>query len=249
MARKRHLTRSPLVEAVVDIQVDTLATFSEHQRAALGDIARGRGFSTPEPQYRLTGSFDFGSQAPSASLVQDSDVFRYVMRSAENDVVVQFRRNGFTLSRLHGYRSWEEHIAYAKEFWTLYASWARPERIVRIAVRYINHLDLPDGGLVLEEYLTHPPCTPAGMPREIVRFLSSTHTIDRELDVQVHLVQATRDAFDTERPVIVLDLDVYKIVNLGADEADMWTQFGTLHELKDATFFGSITEKTAEMLE
>jgi hypothetical protein len=57
--------------------------------------------------------------------------------------VFQARLNGFTFSRLPPYVDWESFRTEARRLWDLYRAVANPIAPTRIAVRYINRLDLP----------------------------------------------------------------------------------------------------------
>ncbi len=66
------------------------------------------------------------------------------MYVSEDEVkLVQFRLDGFTFNRSKPYTSWEQVFPEAFGLWKEYVSLAAPEFVNRIAVRYINRLDLP----------------------------------------------------------------------------------------------------------
>lgn len=249
MAEKRYLSRPPLVEALVDMRVPMLEPFTDEQRQALFSAAEERGFFAPEIQFRVTGSVQFSQTMPVATKASDPETLGYRFTSVDGCSVVQLRRDGFTLNRLRAYRSWERLLEEARGLWAWFVDWARPDAIERLAVRYVNHIPLPAGSVDLGEFLTRPPQIPENLPRTIARFLSSVHLVDVERDVSIHLVQATRDVFDADRTVVVLDLDVFKTVMLSPVDEEIWRIFGILHELKDATFFGSLTERSMELFQ
>lgn len=60
---------------------------------------------------------------------------------AEKVRVFQARLDGFTYSRLAPYDCWEDLCGEARRLWRQYREFAKPERVSRIAVRYINRLD------------------------------------------------------------------------------------------------------------
>ena len=74
---------------------------------------------------------------------------------------MQFRINGFTFNRLKPYTSWGDILPQVKDLWSLYIDIASPESITRIAVRYINNIEIPKpDNIVFSDYLKVPPKIP-----------------------------------------------------------------------------------------
>ena len=150
MAEIRHLEHAPITEAVIDfrvealtdVTVDTLVAALEHRGylgyARKGPIVRSEfGFSTKV------------AEAPQA--VHTSTRIGVRIHSPDDRYVALFGIEGFTLSRLEPYESWENLVGEARRLWEGYRECLGPLRITRIATRYINNLRLPT--LQLERFM------------------------------------------------------------------------------------------------
>ena len=143
MEQYPHLSNAPIVEALIDIRVKLSSDFDMIAflplRARLAD---------KYPQVQEVSDFQLSTEwkpgtEPRAS-GQVGGVRSHLLRSHDGRLVVQFRRDGFTFSRLSPYSSWEEVFSEAWLLWELYVETAKPLEVSRLAVRYINRLPLPD---------------------------------------------------------------------------------------------------------
>lgn len=136
-----HYSRAPILEAVIDIHarlphdVDLEAL----SRVSWG-VAGGR-YSSPQPRFRNDILVQGDSQPPVVSAAQVQVGF--IFRDDERKQVVQSRIDGFALSQLAPYDRWESFCHDARFLWDAYCDAARPLGVTRIAVRYINRLELP----------------------------------------------------------------------------------------------------------
>src|ERR1035441_7156319 len=153
MARPRaHLQKAPIVEAVIDFRVLRQEQVASETFASLG--------SSIGEQYTKTGSIQsiearFGvvhGKPLDTSQTQTDLGWRYQTATE----IAQFRVDGFTFSKIKPYTTWEDVSAEAFRLWKVYVDAAKPRQVSRIAVRYINQMQLP-AVKNLEEYLTAPP--------------------------------------------------------------------------------------------
>ncbi|MBA2591852.1 MAG: TIGR04255 family protein [Pseudomonadota bacterium] len=244
MARQRHLDHAPIREAIIDfrvspnVEVSALRRLGERLKAdfPVANELRMRtfGFEVTENQFR-TSTVDQGAMG-----------VRLV--SKDNLHVVQFKADGLTLSRLAPYDSWEAMNAKARELWKLYLEASKPERVTRLATRYINVMELalpiPD----FRDFLVCPPEVPPALPQEISSFFFRIVIPERESQSAAILTQALEGVIEGTAPV-VLDIDAFNDEDLPAASEDVWETLEVLREFKNRIFFESITEKTAELFE
>src|SRR5438445_7655322 len=161
MAQIRHLNQAPIVEAVVDIRVKTRADFafetvaSVHEQL-LPDYKRKEEMSVTE--FYLDQALGKVIEQRRQDLGKQG--FRFI--TADGIQIVQFRRDGFTFSRLAPYTRWEEVFDEASRLWKIYTGTVPCEEVARVAVRYINRLLLPAVQRKLSEFLTALPPVPKG---------------------------------------------------------------------------------------
>ena len=248
MATYRHLANAPITEAIIDLRVRLPSGFQVTELSSLGKMVQDR-YPHGEERRLITGGFQIEAGKPVIQPPEDKGIDGYVLRSADNKKVAQFSTGGFTFSRLKPYTHWEDILAEAKDLWQLYVAKASPELVTRIAVRYINQLNIPLPINDFTRYLTAPPNIPDTIPQAVSHFLTRVVVHDAELDTMANITQALQKSSSPDYVTIILDIDVYKQKELGFDESDIWLTFGQFHDLKNRIFFDSITEETARLFE
>jgi uncharacterized protein (TIGR04255 family) len=258
-----HLNKAPIVEAIIDFRVRLPADFDIARFKALHSQFQAD-YPHVEDKKLVEHKFEHTLGKQPSHSVKDHGTHGYFFRSTDNANVVQFSRNGFTFNRLKPYTSWEEVFPEAARFWKLYVETSAPIDIPRIAVRYINRLMLPGPQLEFSEYLAAPPALPGGpasslatllehpkvegAPRFVSGFVSRVVINDPESDITAAVVQALEPPSEDRYIPVILDIDVFQenVSNLSPD--DVLTRFEKLREMKNRAFFGSITDKTLEMV-
>ncbi|MDD5037957.1 MAG: TIGR04255 family protein [Dehalococcoidales bacterium] len=244
MAKKRYLKNAPIQEALIDLRVRLSSGFDPKSFINVSEQLSAE-YPKNEPRRLIAGIL--GVKEGKLITPEDKGVQGYFFKSEDEKNIVQFRMDGFTFSRLHPYTKWETVLLEAKRLWEIYHSVASPELITRIAVRYINRLDIELPIKDFGEYLTAPPTIPASLPQEISQFLN--RMVIHEGDKTINLVQAMEPITEKKKIGIILDIDVFKIQESGFDIEDIWSEFEQLRGIKNRVFFESITEKTARLYE
>src|SRR4029077_12173346 len=144
MVTPRSLAHAPIMEAMIDLRVRV----AEGMSVALLDEALGNanfGYGKKGPILRGQFGFSFNTDnAPMAQpLLSETMIVGGRFHSLDEKYVAQFTTEGFTLSRLAPYETWEALIDEAKRVWDVYRTCVRATRIHRTATRYINNLSLP----------------------------------------------------------------------------------------------------------
>jgi uncharacterized protein (TIGR04255 family) len=170
-------------------------------------------------------------------------------KSEDGTEIVQFRIDGFTYNRLKPYPGWDAFFPQALDLWRLYVATTAPEAVTRMAVRYINHLELPALPDDLSRFLTAPPTLPEAIPGRITGFRNRVSVHDTQAGLSAHLTQACDPNPEPGALTVTLDVDAYKPLTSEIGDNELVAMFGALHDFKNALFFGSITEATAEMYE
>ena len=107
---------------------------------------------------------------------------------------------------------------------------------------------LPGVQVEFGEYLNAPPPLPKQMPPFVSGFVSRVVINDPDSNTVAAVVQALEPPSENRYLPVILDIDVFQqdVSNLAADE--LFARFEKLREMKNRAFFGSITDKTLEML-
>lgn len=244
MLSPRHLTNAPIVEALLDIRVklpsDTVVTTLDSIHKLISGEYPGR-------QERRSWESKFevkkGELLPPQQKFRGVDGYRYI--SEDEKQVIQARLNGFSFSRLRPYQTWERLRDEAFRHWKRYVEIAHPETITRVALRYINRLEIALPIELFEDWLTAPPIIPESLPQAVSSFLTRI-VIRKEPIGNAIITQALEAEKDNMLPII-LDVDVFEQREFPVEGKEAWEKLEELHIFKNEIFFGSITQKTMEL--
>ena len=246
MAIYRHLKNAPLTEALIDIRVSLPSIFDSKDFLSLSNDISEK-YTKSEPRQLFTAAFGVEAGKPFTQATESKGIHGYICKSEDGKDVVQFRIDGFTFSRLNPYSEWETVLSEAKRLWGLYSIKCLPELITRIAVRYINRLDLPLPIKDFADYLTAPPLVPDSLPQGVSQFL--TRVVIHDADITANIVQTMKSSPKADHIGVILDIDVFNMEKDGFEESSIWPEFEKLRDFKNRIFFESITEKTARLYE
>lgn len=251
LAKQRHLRRAPIVEAVVDFRVRLSGPLTADD---LVKKLQGEQFGYVQKGAVIRGGFGFAitvSDQPSVKPVPgDTVVIGSRWHSADEKYVAQFTIEGFALSRLSPYESWENLIQEAGRVWAVYLRCAAPSQIVRVATRYINNLGLPLAqGELYEKFIVRFLEVPDPLPQVVSGFLQRFVLGVPEEKAKVILTLAMAESRPIANVPIILDIDAFHEHEYSADDNGAWDCLNKLRDLKNRCFFGSLTEAAMELYE
>ena len=204
-------------------------------------------FPIKKDRHKWQGGFKFAEGAQPAMVDTLHEIDGYLFNSSTGNKIVQARMDGFTFNKLKPYTRWEEFSAEALSLWKLYIKIARPEMITRLALRYINRIEIPLPMNEFNEYvLTYPevgPNIPKGISDYLFRLVipnmnaGSNAVITQSIDKSRPL---------TERLPLIFDIDVFKNVKL-SPQHDIMEIMNELRNFKNQIFLNSLTDKTKEL--
>ncbi len=234
------LSHAPIVEGLIDIRVERSASVTvDNLRLACDELAAE--FSSRTELRHLTGQISLSTQAlPSISTSVDEHG-GFVLRSTDEKWVVQFRLDGFTISRLQPYGSWDELRTKASVLWKRYSEVSNPTKVLRIASRFINRVPLPPGESLDNTFLTNFVLGP-NLPQTVAGYLLRVVIPFDEHDA-VAIVTQSVDGNGTD---CILDLDTFSEHPQGISEDAIWGRLDSLRDVKNRLFFGSFTEPALE---
>ena len=245
------LTSAPINEALLDIQttlpegttVDGLGKFQD----AIRDRFPGR-------RSRVAFAVGFKASGEDLSLHPQGGVDGYLFDSADGSKVVQARLDGFSFSKLRPYDRWSVFRDEASDLWRQFLAIVRPVRVNRIALRYINRIEVPLPVARLSEYLKTYPELGKGVPDSIVEYLMRVVVALKEPSGAVGVITEALDP-STFRPehdeepakvAVLLDIDVSQARVYHPDDPAMWQTFEELRTAKDQIFFRSLSKRAKE---
>ena len=242
MVAPRHLDKAPITEALVDIRVKLR---SDIDLSTLESIYALFAKEYPEKRERVwfESKFDIKTKESETTSVIDG----YLCTSSDKKQVVQVRLDGFSFSRLKQYETWEDLRKEAHRLWQLYIRLASPELITRVALRYINRLEIPLPIRDFGDYLTAPPTIPQNLPQGLTSFLTRNVIREPSLDFVAIISQSLEPVGASSVVPVILDIDVFKEVQYNVGAKEIWETIDQLREFKNKLFFESITGKIVEL--
>jgi uncharacterized protein (TIGR04255 family) len=154
--------------------------------------------------------------------------------------VLQLRRNGLTYSILKNYPGWHVLREEVRDAWRDFLAVSGPVNISRLAVRYINAINIPLGA-DYDEYLTTGPRVPKSVPPIVTSFMQRV-LVPFEEESAIAIITQTLEVPASA----VLDIDVFTECSLEGTAVDIWPRLDKLRGIADRIFFSSLTEKVLQ---
>ncbi|OHB76312.1 MAG: hypothetical protein A2Z34_05845 [Planctomycetes bacterium RBG_16_59_8] len=241
----------PIREALLDIRVvlpeeTTMEVLSQFQ-----DEIKDR-FPIKEERTSWKGRLQFKPGSPPEFVDPDSCPEGFLFRSDTGKKIAQARKNGFTFNKLkpygRPYGSWSEFQPEAKGLWEHFVRVARPKNITRLALRYINCIELPLPIGDFKDYLLTTPEVAKGVPQELAKFFMQL-VVPKGTSGLIANVTETMESIDKDKNVLpfIFDIDVYRNVNLAPSDKLIWEIFEELRSYKNMIFKKSVTHKCEEL--
>lgn len=236
-----YLPNAPIKEAILDIQVTLPSDIALRHLERIHEAIKGQ-YPKKRTRKRLEASFDLtsGLFTPAPAKVDG-----FVFQSPDLRQAFQARLDGFTVNQLAPYATWEALRDEAQRLWGLYASMAKPEAIRRIALRYVNRLELPLPIAEFKEYVRTAPDIAPGIPHAVSAFfmrLEIPHP-DGAVAIVTETIEKVEKRSSGDVVPFILDIDVIRQEPIAPDAADLWGKFGQLRDMKNEIFFSTITPK------
>ena len=239
-----HYARAPITEAIIDLRV----VLPESARLEdLSAIARGREDEYPHKQDRhfTLGQMQLGEQVSASA---SSRHIGYLFKSADGCNIFQARLDGFTMSRLAPYDRWERFRDEARRWWDEYYHVAKPTIATRIALRYINRLDLPLPLADFKDYLRTVPEVSPDLPQGLAGYFIQLRIPLVDINSMAVLSETIIEPVKPGVVSVVLDIDISRSDDLPSNHNALWEFFEELHVRKNEVFEACITDRTRELI-
>jgi len=239
-----HYSKAPLTEAVLDIRVELPNEITLQQLRNVQDGEEEK-YPRREDIIIVVGHMSMSSQV-AASAQQTRNGYRFV--SQDSRQIFQARLDGFTFSRLAPYETWESFRNEACRLWEVYRLIAKPKNITRIALRYINKLDLPLPLKDFKDYLRTIPEISPDMSQGLSGYFMQLQLPQPDLEAMLQLNQTLIPPPSPNLVSVVLDFDIFCKDNVPSKDQDIWKRFETLRKRKNEVFEACITNKTRRLI-
>ena len=244
--QRLHYSRAPILEAVIDVHARLPASANLDALGSIKWDGEGR-YSKRAPRFH--GNIEFSVEVPTPTVTTTPSQIGFVFRDEQRGNTVQARLDGFALSKLPPYDRWEPFCGEARSLWKRYCEVAKPLGVTRIAVRYINRLELPVPILDFRDYLrTYPEVSP-DLPQMLSGFVLQLQIPQEDiLDCMLILNEGLLESPKPDIAGMLLDIDLFRPVTLSPTGDELWVALEELHVRKNAVFEACITDKTRELI-
>lgn len=244
-----HLRNAPITEALIDFRVNLSSDVGMRQ---LEEITRSLPpeFTKIDARNQTTTEIRVGPNN-SNTVQQSTPNFAGFWCTTEDERnVVQFRPDGFTFSELKPYSNWTEFFEKSRQLWELYKAGTKCDVVTRVALRYINHMELPmKTGDDFDRFLTAGPKIPGTLPQAVGSFLTRVTIVRPDDGIAGHVTQTLISTPDSKKPTVLLDIDVFKQFEKFIGIEEIWDIFPLLRKFKNDIFNQYITDETRKLFE
>ncbi len=251
MAEPQNLSNAPIIEALIDFRVDLPEAIDVSVLAKAHEQIKDE-YPHVQTQRTFKGQVNFAdNDFQGVQQVGDPATTGYFYKTADQTRLVQFRLDGFTFNQLKPYSTWEEVFPEALRLWQIYCSLCSPKAINRLATRYINQIAIPTPFDSFRDFLTVAPQVPPNTSPNIAGFLNQVTVQEDGSDIFTTITQTLAPESNEEHAVVLLDIDVFKNFDaLRPENEEVVTEtFSNLREIKNRTFFSSITERAVGLFQ
>lgn len=232
--------RAPATEALIDIRVESPAGVTLSGLERLHEQVRDQ-YPIKNKRLFVQGEFSAGEEV---GAVATQKLMGFSFTSENGKQIFQARLDGFTFSRLRPYGNWNDLRDEARRLWRIYRTCVTASRISRVAVRYINQIDIPVPQIDYKEYFRTIPEVSSDLPQGLSGFFMQLQFPQEDFGGILVLTQTAVPPPVPSTTSVILDLDVFKeSVDFGSEE-ESWALLETLRDRKNEFFEGSITDKT-----
>jgi uncharacterized protein (TIGR04255 family) len=241
--RPAHLSKAPIVEALVDIHVapslDLSSVLSRLEPLVRAEFPNRKTLYVGEARFSWT---DTEAEIESAKPM----VRGYAYWSADGKRVLQVRAEGFSYSRLAPYGTWEQLKQEAEMWFTRLFESCGISSIERYAVRYINRMKLPLPIHNFSDYLRTSPEVSTDLPQGLSSFFFQL-TMPFPDQVLAVVNMATEAAADNDTLPLIFDIDVFRRGTI--EPKTLWERMEALRNVKNDIFFDSLTQQAWRLFE
>jgi len=234
------LGNPPVTEAQIDLQVESASSPGE---AEFERFAAKVAKALPSRQELQRWKVRVALPPKADHVAESSSTHRgWMLRSADGLHALQVRDDGIAYSRLRPYLGWQALRAEALAHWRNYCSEFAPLRVRRIAVRFINHIQLPPPPLDLERFFTTVPKVGDGVSPVLDGYFARLVFAAGSAGGRVILTTALEaDPGGSGRWSMLFDIDAFNEGPLPIDEERVFAGLDQLRAVKNDVFFGSLT--------
>lgn len=245
MAKPRKLAHAPIQEATIQFAFSGVE-LAKSELEALAVVYEKEGWKRREAHlYQAS----LAGEAGSLSVSTVGNFLGFVLTSPDDEELVHVRASLVAVSKRR-YSCWEDLTALAARAFERYVASARPEKVTKISTRFINRIPPLSRFKSFEEILERPPLPIDGLEGGVITDFMRRHVIGEiaggfaaKLTIGTVVKETDENVLGT---ALVIDSDVFKACDVPAKFEALKSELMGLRSVKNALFFGSLTDAALE---
>ncbi len=246
--------RPPITEAVIEIRFDP-AISQDALAKFVSDIQEQ--YPTAEQSYEVTVELKVPASGGEPVATPKMTLAGYKLTGRDGTDLILLAADRLATVRLAPYCGWEEFLEITQNIYALLRKTTGYRKIVRVATRYVNRIDIPVSGsdsigaskpINTTEYLLLEPQIPKIIPN-VSSFMSQFVGYVPEIDGKVLVNAAIVPSPLIDHVSLLLDIDLFKDQSLPQKDNEMWDLLATLRNQKNVLFEAFVTDKARELFD
>lgn len=254
MTERRHYRNAPIIEATISLGIVPPTDLSTKELISIQELVRSQ-YPQIGEEHLYTGEVSMSEPGGPPEYDDTHEHIGYAFRSEDGQRTFSARLDGFDFSVGPPYGRWEEFRDEARRLWTLFRNASKVTEVARVALRYINRIDVHDSdSMKLDEYLKIYPEVPDDWPTglSLHNFFMQVQAWQKDLDCNLIVNQAPGRPPGPGIVSVRLDFDLFREryehpwqIDSGEE---VWEFLEKLHERKNELFEASITDATRRLI-
>jgi len=172
---------------------------------------------------------------------------RAIFLSENRLSLIQLGENVLSINALKPYPGWENFQPRIRRTFDTVRSIINPKGIDRIALVYVDKIEIPGSQIEMEDYFNFLPHLGPGLPQSYVSFLVGCEIpYNKERDIcKLQLTAAMPDDKKNSAFVLTTEYFLAKKRGISLDDIPAWIE--DAHTVVDTLFKGCITEKLEKL--
>ena len=239
-----HLTRAPIVEALIHFQANAADRWEPEKVRDELQLAWPEHTEVQEMrpvQFQM--KQEKGKKPETRVILPGAEGFMF--RAKGQSTVYHARRDGLIVSWLAPYADWPTFLQAALEAWHKFQGILAPSGLHSVALRYINRLEFPLADFRLATSFTTPPAKPPTLGDWT--FNAFSHQTVFDPPKSSHFVQTNfqRTEGAPDNVAFILDIQVGPKKGVGMERSTKEI-LEEMHVLKNTAFFAMLTDAALE---
>jgi uncharacterized protein (TIGR04255 family) len=243
----RHYEHAPIAEAIIELSCDVAADVTLED---LTHVVDRQVFTSEGSAVLISGRIEVGPDGIKGDTTGEQ--IGHLYRRTDGLRVIQSRLNGFAYSVLAPYDRWETFSAEAWEHWQVYRRVARPTKVSRLGVRFINKIDIPQASIEIKDYLRTAVDVSPYLPQVTASYFVQVVVPLLSFDASATITSTVLPPSSPDMTSLILDIDTWRLLDISLEsntEGERLREvLNDLRSAKNFVFEACITDATRGLI-